>query len=105
VSAFRADDRVLLLAVPALDTVVALARILSHGVLVAMAPRDVVDQGRQALSEFENVMFIEIEGQRIPWRDAYFTKIVADEEWSTNVDVARVLAPGGEIIAPQTGTG
>lgn len=97
-SAFRADDRVLLLALPAVDSIAALGRILSHGVIVVVAPRDFVDRGREALAEFDNIMFIEAEGPRIPWRDAYFTKIVIDENWSANADVARVLAPGGTVI-------
>jgi hypothetical protein len=93
----RADDRVLLLMIPEPDVLASIARILVRGVVVAIGPSEKVDQGRQALADFDNVMLLNGGPGRIPWRDGYFTKVVAppgvepDSEWS------RVLSADGEI--------
>lgn len=103
VSELRADDRVLLLHIPLPEQTAAVARVLMKGVLVAIGSRPEVDRARATFAEFDNVMFVEADPTRIPWRDAYFTKIVvaphleslmrtASSEWN------RVLAPGGKIV-------
>jgi hypothetical protein len=96
----RADDRVLFLEIPEPDALAAIARILVQGVVVAMGSPDNVDRARRALAEFDNVMLLDAAAGRIPWRDAYFTKVVvpvalsgsSDPEWT------RLLAADGEII-------
>ena len=98
--AFRSDDRVLLLKIPAVESLAALGRILSHGVLVALGTRGEVDLARQSLLEFDNVMFVEGDSEHIPWRDSYFSKVVAPPGSSPTAEVARVLAPGGTILRP-----
>lgn len=95
----RADDRVLVLPIPAAETLIAMARILMRGVLVGVGQREEVDRAREALAEFDNVMLIEAEESRIPWRDAYFTKVIAGKGLSLalEADCRRVLAPNGEF--------
>jgi hypothetical protein len=102
-AAFRADDRVLLLAIPSTTELVSIARILMRGVLVALGPRDEIDIARSAMSEFDNTMFIEAQPNEIPWRDAYFTKIIVPVHLEpllrmASAELQRVLAPGGEVI-------
>lgn len=74
-----------------------------NGVLVAIGTREEVDVARQSMAEFDNAMFIEADPQRIPWRDAFFTKIVVPPHMemflrSAGGELHRVLAPGGEIL-------
>jgi hypothetical protein len=100
----RADDRVLCLAIPSLRETAALGRILSAGCLVALGDRNEVDEARRALSEFDNLMFLEAAGDGIPWRDAFFTKILVPPQMTAlagtfGAEVQRVLAPGGEIVS------
>jgi hypothetical protein len=92
---------VLLLQIPESATLSAIARILMQGVVVAAGPPDEVDRARQALAEFDNVMIIEADPTgTIPWRDAYFTKIVVPAALRKSViaECRRLLAPEGEII-------
>ncbi len=98
----RADDRVLSLAIPALREAAAIGRILSAGCLVALGNREEVDEARRALSEFDNLMFVESVSGNIPWRDAFFTKVVMPSQMNAEMfgaEIQRVLAPGGEIIS------
>jgi len=94
----RADDQVLLLTIPEPAVLAALARILVRGVVVAMGPPEFVDQARQALAEFDNVMLLDTDPARIPWRDGYFTKIVAPSGAEPSSEWRRVLSADGEII-------
>lgn len=99
----RADDRVLCLAIPPLREAAAMGRALSAGCLVALGTKDEVDEARRALSELDNLMFVESAGASISWRDAFFTKIIVPPQMtplSTTYggELQRVLAPGGEII-------
>ena len=99
----RADDRVLLLDIVSIPEMAAMARILFQGSLVAMGAREQVDEARAALSEFDNVMFIEAPPNQIPWRNEYFTKVLVQPHMavflrSAGPELQRVLAPGGEIV-------
>lgn len=96
----RADDRVLALSIPHVDTIAALGRILSAGVLVGIGNREDVDEARRVLSDFDNVMLIERDQDRIPWRDGYFSKILATGDLSPALEAEclRVLAADGEIV-------
>lgn len=101
--AFRSDDRVLSLAVPAPNEAAALGRLLMTGCFVAIGSADEVDEARRALSEFENLMFIAATPDHIPWRDAFFTKVLIPPQYqpllpSIQNELLRVLAPGGEIV-------
>jgi hypothetical protein len=97
------DDRVLCLTIPPLREAAAIGRTLSAGCLVALGTKEEVDEARRALSELDNLMFVESAGSSIPWRDAFFTKIVVPHEMKPLAatfgnELHRVLAPGGEII-------
>ena len=99
----RADDRVLCLAIPRYRDTAALGRILTAGCLVAFGDREEVDEARRLFSEFDNLMFLEAALDSIPWRDAFFTKILipphmAELAAALAADLQRVLAPGGQII-------
>jgi len=102
-AAFRADDRVLLLAIPSQADLAAIARVLMSGVLVALGTADEVDEARRSMSDFENVMFIEASPEQIPWREAYFSKILVPPHLESLLpqitsELHRVLAPGGQIV-------
>jgi hypothetical protein len=101
---FRSDDRVLSLAIPAPNDAAALGRLLMTGCLVAIGSADEVDEARRALSEFDNLMFIAATPDHIPWRDAFFTKILIPPQLqpllpSLQNELLRVLAPGGEVVS------
>jgi hypothetical protein len=100
---FRSDDRILSLAIPAPNEAAALGRLLMTGCLVAIGSADEVDEARRALSEFDNLMFIAATPDHIPWRDAFFTKILIPPHLqsllpSIQNELLRVLAPGGEMV-------
>jgi hypothetical protein len=102
-AAIRSDDRVLLLAIPHRDELAALARVLMQGVLVALGTREEVDEAREAMADFDNAMFVEASTDRIPWRDAYFSKILVPPQLEPLLrpfasELDRVLAPGGQIV-------
>jgi hypothetical protein len=74
------------------------------GCLVAIGSADEVDEARRALSEFDNLMFIAATPDHIPWRDAFFTKILIPPQLqpllpSLQNELLRVLAPGGEVVS------
>ncbi len=99
----RSDDRVLLLALPSTEELAAMARILMHGVVVGLGDVAEVDAARKSLAEFDNVMFVEALPDHIPWRDAYFTKVIMPPHLESSLrsaaaELHRVLAPGGEIV-------
>jgi hypothetical protein len=90
----RSDDRVLLLAMPPVKELAAMARILIRGVVVVLAEQN------PALAEFSNVMFLDASPANVPWRDGFFTKIYVPRQWERLAasEVVRLLAPGGEIV-------
>jgi hypothetical protein len=99
----RSDDRVLLLAIPSHMELANMARVLMRGVLVGLGTREEVDAAREAMTEFENVMFVDSSPDHIPWREAYFTKIIVPSHLEpvlrpAAAELQRVLAPGGEIV-------
>jgi hypothetical protein len=99
----RADDRVLMLAIPSSGELAAIARLLAAGSLVALGTAEEVDSARASLAEFDNIMFLDARPDSIPWRDAYFTKILVPPHLepllrSAAPELHRLLAPGGEII-------
>ncbi len=80
-----------------------LGRVLMNGCLVALGDPEEVDQARRTLSEFDNLMFLAASPERIPWQNAFFTKILVPAHLqpllaSFGSELNRVLAPGGEII-------
>lgn len=102
-AAFRSDDRVLLLAIPSRADLAAIARVLMSGVLVALGTGDEVDEARRSMADFENVMFIDASPEQIPWREAYFSKILVPPHLELllpqiTTELHRVLAPGGQIV-------
>jgi hypothetical protein len=100
----RSDDRVLSLAIPAPREAAALGRLLMAGCFVAIGSADEVDEARRVHSEFDNLMFIAATPDHIPWRDAFFTKILIPPQLqpllpSLQNELLRVLAPGGEVVS------
>jgi len=79
-----------------------MARTLMRGVLVAIGSRDEVDKARASMADFDNVMFVDAAPDQIPWREAYFSKIVVPPHLEAllrgSPELHRLLAPGGEII-------
>ncbi len=100
---FRSDDRILLLAIPSRADLAAIARVLISGVLVALGTSDEVDEARRSMADFENVMFLDASPEQIPWREAYFSKILVPPHLESllphiTAELHRVLAPDGEIV-------
>jgi hypothetical protein len=100
----RADDRVLILDVPAVKELAAIGRILLQGCAVVVGSRDEIDDGRKALADFDNIMFVQGAPDRIPWRSQFFTKILIPQQFdslrqSLAGELQRVLAPGGAIVS------
>jgi hypothetical protein len=92
------DDRVLLLAVPASDEVRALAAQLSSGIVVCLAPEDRVSDLRREVSNVENVMVAPAaDDGSIPWKEAFFSVVVAPDLVHPSAEVLRVAAPGATI--------
>lgn len=80
-----------------------MASVLNAGLLVALGTADEVDAARAELNRLDNVMFIEGVPNSIPWREAFFTRIVVPPHLepvlrSAAPELHRVLAPGGEIV-------
>ncbi|MGA8028848.1 MAG: hypothetical protein WB992_17035 [Bryobacteraceae bacterium] len=101
---FRADDRILMLAIPSAIELAAISRVLMRGVIVALGTSDAIDSARESMREFENVMFLDARPDQIPWRDGYFTKILVPPHIDrilryASAELHRVLAPGGEIVS------
>src|SRR5438270_9321739 len=99
----RADDRVLFLAIPPTSELTSIARELINGVVVALGGRDEVRAACVAMADFKNVMFLEALPDQIPWRAAYFTKIIVPPHLESLLphaaaELHRVLAPGGQIV-------
>jgi hypothetical protein len=99
----QADDRVLLLAIPSISELTSIARVLINGVVAALGDGDEVRAACAAMAEFKNVMFLEALPDQIPWRAAYFSKIIVPPHLEALLPYAatelhRVLAPGGQIV-------
>ncbi len=99
----RSDDHVLLLDIPSVAELQVMSRILMSGSLVAIGSEDDVESARRAMAEFDNVLFIAATPDRIPWREAYFTKIIVPPQFERIMaqiggEVQRLLRPGGVIV-------
>jgi hypothetical protein len=99
----RADDRVLFLAMPPVQEIATTARILMRGVVVVLGSEAELEEARAALSEFQNVLLLDAHPDRVPWRKAFFTKIVVAPQLdrilpSLTPEITRLLAPEGEIV-------
>ena len=95
----RPDDRVLVIE-PGPDVPLeAWARQLAHGLLVIAAVGDAVYELRRKLRDHSNVMITgrETDGV-IPWRDGFFTVLVAAAGALRQDEGTRVLAPEGRIV-------
>ncbi len=102
-NSYRADDRVLLLAIPAEQELAALARILIRGSVVALGTAEEVAAARSRFVEFDNIMLLDAPPDRVPRRAAAFTKIVVPHQYQRILpyltsELDRLLAPGGEIV-------
>jgi hypothetical protein len=103
VNAFRADDRVLLLAIPTKQELAALARVLIRGTVVALGTADEVAEAKPFFADFENVMLLDAPPDKVPWRGAGFNKIIVPHQYERILahlteELERLLAPGGEIV-------
>lgn len=99
----RSEDRVLFLAIPSAHEITSVAQVLADGLAVALGDRDEVRAACEVIGELKNVMFLEAPPDRIPWREAYFTKIIVPPHLEALLphaatELHRVLAPGGQIV-------
>ena len=92
----KANDRVLLLALPADEQLIGIAQSLTAGLVVGLAAEEQVYRARRLLADFDNVMFAPADPEgEIPWRDSFFTVIYAPMYESASDEILRVLSPGG----------
>lgn len=93
-----ADDRLLLLSIPAPEIVTALARRLSRGLLVGLGGIEEVSAARRAARDLLNVMFLAAPPGEIPWQDGFFSRAIEPRgvwpELAAARETARVLAAG-----------
>jgi ubiquinone/menaquinone biosynthesis C-methylase UbiE len=99
----RSDDHVLFLDIPLISELQSMARLLMRGSIVALGTDDDVESARRAMAEFDNVMFVAANPDRIPWRDGYFTKVIVPQHFERIMpqisgEVQRVLRPGGTVV-------
>ncbi|MEO7143811.1 MAG: hypothetical protein ABI165_09955 [Bryobacteraceae bacterium] len=92
------DDRLLFLLIPPPEVVVELCATLTKGMLVALGGGDAVASARRAHRELDNAMFITSAPEEIPWREAFFTKVIGPAAAVPESEIARVMAPGGRRI-------
>ena len=62
-----------------------------------------VRAARESMAEFDNVMFLDARPDQIPWREAFFTKIIVPPHLESlmpyaSAELYRVFAPGGQIV-------
>ena len=93
-------DRVLLLSLLSPEDIRALAVRLPEGIVVGMGSDDEVREARRALADLDNVMFVPAPepGAGIPWRDEFFTRVVAPAHREVEPEMLRVLAPDGCVV-------
>jgi Methyltransferase domain len=99
----RSDDHVLFLDIPSVSELQPMARLLMHGSIVALGTAADVESARQAMAEFDNVMFVQANPDRIPWRDGYFSKVIVPPHFERimpqiSSEIQRVLRPGGTVV-------
>lgn len=102
-------DHVLLLAVIDVDAAIRLARRLPQGLLVGLCDARTVSAARRAAGNLDNAMFHPGEPDEIPFRDAFFHKVIDPSgSWKEPDRVAReatrVLAPSGRLFTPVGGS-
>ncbi len=71
----KANDRVLLLAMPEPSELLMLAGKLADGLVVVLVDQEQVYEARRLARNFDNVMFTVRDGEAIPWRDDFFTLV------------------------------
>jgi hypothetical protein len=92
------DDRVLILGLAPADTMRSLATRVRRGILVGIGSEPGIYEARRALADLDNVMFVPAaERLEIPWRDEFFTKVIALEYAESGPEMLRVLVPGGAL--------
>lgn len=94
----EAGDRVLMLAIADVGELRRIAQAVTRGLLVGLGTADEVHAARRALADLDNVMFVIREGTDIPWRDGFFTLIVAPDLEQATGEMRRVAAPGASVL-------
>ena len=83
-----------------------LARQAVEGLVVGVDPsEDAVRQARRLAADQDNVMFVPGSAEEIPWREDFFSLLVAEEAALAGADPARaaremlrVMAPDGRVV-------
>ncbi|MBI4892670.1 MAG: hypothetical protein HY821_18745 [Acidobacteria bacterium] len=92
------DDRVLVTSLEDASSLQRWAALLTSGALVGLGTLDQVRAARRLCASFDNVMFIEGGRQEIPWQEAWFTLILDSKPEDPTPEMARVLAPQGQVL-------
>jgi hypothetical protein len=92
-------DRVLLLTMPALEEVRAIAIQVPEGLVVGVLDGDSLYQARAELRDLPNVMITPSDPEeKLPWRDGFFNAVYAPGLTSPTAEMLRVVMPGGTLL-------
>jgi hypothetical protein len=92
------DDRILLLALADLEFLRSLATRAPRGLVVGLGEDGEVRSARRALADLDNVMFVPVPGDgSIPWREEFFSRVIAPSHREAEPEMLRVLVPGGRV--------
>lgn len=94
----KADDRLLVIGIPSALELEALAAKVGQGLLVATGDDAAVREARRQTAHLDNVMLTPADGDQLPWRDAFFTVVLALTMPSPalQLELQRVTAPQEE---------
>ncbi len=99
----RANDRILVLGIGDGSLARQLARRVADGLVLGVDPSDdAVRQARRQSVELDNVMFVLGSAQEIPWREDFFSLLVAD---AATLEGAEPAVAVREIIRVMARTG
>lgn len=92
------DDRILLITIPDLPFLRSLAMRAPLGLVVGLGEDGEVRSARKALADLDNVMFVPMPGDgSIPWREEFFSRVIAPLHREAEPEMLRVLVPGGRV--------
>jgi len=75
-----------------------IAALVPLGVVIGLDSDDNVRAARAADRDVENVMFVPCDGHEIPWKEDFFSHVIAGNQDLPLREIQRVLAEGGRAF-------